>query len=486
MRNLKLLGISFALLVLFIAGCDSSPNDASGEVFIQGFVVNAVTSVPIPGAIVRIQPINSLLETDETGKFSTTIQVDSVMDLTVTATKEGFSTELAAITALGGREVEVPTFLLTQLQATGPISGKGSSILLMSESEQQIGIKESGSDEVAEVVFMVADSLGRPVNLDHKTKVLFTLGGQPGGGEYIFPTSADTDFNGEVKVNLASGTRAGVVQIVAETTVDGRVIKSLPVSVTIHGGLPDEPHFSIGPERFNFPGLRRYGLTNPISVIVGDKYGNPVRPGTAVYFTSDHSVIEGSIETNAQGRGVVNLISANPLPADGVALVTATTADENQNIVTGQTAVVLSGVPIVSVSPTFAALNQSYQLTVHDQNNNPLVGGTSIRVSVEGTRVKGVGNIDLQLDDTAFIGGLAYENILRGRGITEFSFSAVPNLSIEETGDPVVEAITIRVSGENGRLEIVLGAGAPFSRTEGAVMQMKDADTAVFTLEEKF
>ncbi len=488
MRNLQLLGITFALLVLILAGCDASGDDTSGEVSIQGFVVDEVTSEPLSNAIVRIQPINSLLETDEEGQYATTVQVDSVMDLTLTATKEGYSTEIALIVALGGRDVEVPTFVLTPLLDAGPISGKASSILLLSESDQQIGIKETGSDEVAEVVFQVADSLGRPINLGNKTEVIFTLGAQPGGGEYIFPERAETDYNGEVAVNLASGTRAGTVQIVAETTVDGRLIRSLPVSVAIHGGLPDQTHFSLGPERFNFPGLRRYGLTNPISVIVGDKYGNPVRTGTAVYFTTDHAVIEGSVETNTQGRGTVDLISANPLPADGVAVVTASTADEDQNIVSDQAAIVLSGVPFVSVTPTFAALNQTYQLTVRDQNNNPLVGGTTIQVNVQGTRVKGVGNVEVQLDDTAFIGGLAYENILRGPGITEFTFVAVPNLTLEETGEPRVEAIAIRVSGENGRIEIVLSADgtAPYARTEGTIMQMEGNDTAVFTLEEKF
>ncbi len=102
-------------------------------------------------------------------------------------------------------------------------------------------------------------------------------------------------------MNLSAGTTAGVVQVVAEATLDGRTIRSLPVSVAIHGGLPDQPHFSVGPEKFNFPGLTRYGLIDEVSVIVGDKYANPVRPGTAVYFTSSHGVIEGSVLTNGTG-----------------------------------------------------------------------------------------------------------------------------------------------------------------------------------------
>src|SRR5690606_25805278 len=170
------------------------------------------------------------------------------------------------------------------------------------------------------------------------------------------------------------------------------------------------------------PGLRRYGGENPISIIAGDKYGNPVRPGTAVYFTTDAGVIEGSVLTNDQGRGSVNLISANPLPNDGIALITATTADENEQEVSAQTAVVMSGVPIVTVSPTTAVLGQTYTLTVHDQNQNPLVQGTTISVRVEGTKVKAVGNTSVTLDDTAFLGGLTWDHVVRGPGITEFTF----------------------------------------------------------------
>jgi hypothetical protein len=303
---------------------------------------------------------------------------------------------------------------------------------------------------------------------------------RPDGGEFIYPESAQTNNNGEVKVNLSSGTRAGVVQVVAEADVEGGTIRSRPVSVAIHGGLPDQTHFSLGPERFNFPGLRRYGLQNGVAIVVGDRYGNPVKPGTAVYFTTDAGVVEGSALTDEQGRGSVQLISANPLPGDGIALITASTADDNEEVVTSQTAVVMSGVPVVTVAPTTAALGQTYSLSVTDQNGNPLAGGTNISVRVEGTKVKAVGNTSVQLDDTAFLGGLTYDDVVRGPGVTEFTFRAVEDLELDEDGNPSVETISILVSGPNGAIEIVLGgeAGVAPRIISGDEVHVEQLDTA--------
>ncbi len=143
-------------------------------------------------------------------------------------------------------------------------------MILLSQTHASIGVRESGSEELASMTFLLADSIGNPVILDQSADVRFRFGVQPGGGEFISPTSTPTDNNGEVTVYLSSGTRAGVVQIIAETTVDGRLIRSQPVAVTIHGGLPDQTHFTLGTQRRNFPGLNAFGLINPMSVILGD------------------------------------------------------------------------------------------------------------------------------------------------------------------------------------------------------------------------
>ncbi len=453
-----LIALSIGILGVLAAGCDlSDEDDTSGVVTLSGQVLDVGTNNPVPDAYVRVLPFDLLFEADAEGRYHFDVEVDSTMELRLVATRDGYSNASTDVLALAGRQINVPTLRIFKTGAEELESGQASNILLSDQSAQSIGVMESGSREVATITFQLTDSLGRPVILDNAANVDFSLGVQPGGGEFIYPTTAETDNNGKVTVNLSSGTRAGVVQIVAESTVDGKTIRSLPVSVAIHGGHPDQAHFSIGPANFNFPGLRRFGLENPVSIVVGDEFGNPVKPGTAVYFTTDGGIVEGSVLTNAQGQGSARLISANPLPHDGIARVTASTADKNQQMVMSQTAVVFSGFPVVEVEPTSAVLGQVYSLRVTDGNGNPLAGGTLISARVEGTKVKAVGNTNVRLDDTAFIGGLTYDHVARGPGITQFTFKAVEDREIDEDGEPTVESITILVSGPNGSLEIVLG-----------------------------
>jgi hypothetical protein len=294
------------------------------------------------------------------------------------------------------------------------------------------------------MVFEVQDSSGKPVDLAHSVEVSFRIGSGPGGGEFIYPPKARTDAKGRVTANIVSGTKAGVVQIVAESNVGSKTIRSLPVVIVIHGGLPDSAHFSIAPEKLNFPGYNVFGLRNKITAYVGDKYGNPVKPGTAVYFTTTGGIIEGSALTNEQGQGSVDLISAEPRPVHpvlgpGYAVITATTADENQRTIKAETIVLFSGIPQITVEPaTFDIPNlgsQVFNYTVSDQNGNPLAGGTTIRVTIDGKDIRALGDLDITIPDT------------RDRSWTRFSFAIQ-----DTTSDTVERPVLIRISasGPNG------------------------------------
>lgn len=471
-------------LALLWTGCDAFSNDedssSSGTVFLSGQILNGNTQNPVPNAIVRVLPFDLVFEADEEGRYDIDVEVDSTMDLGIRATANGYSESGFTVLGLAGREIEVPTISIVPFVDEERTSGAASNILLLEQSASSIGVKESGSKEVADITFQLADSSGNPVILDKKTLVNFSFGVHPGGGEFLNPPAAETDNNGVATVHLSSGTTAGVVQIIAETEVDGRTIRSHPVAVSIHGGLPDQSHFSLGPVVRNFPGLNQYGLTNTMTVIVGDKWSNPVRPGTSVSFSSSHGVIEGSTLTNSQGQGSVTLLSANPLPPDGVAHIRATSADDQNSLVESITPVVFSGITIAQISPSGGAqIGQTYTLTLTDQNNNPLVEGTSISVAVAGEAVDVVGATSVTLDDTQFIGGINYEHIRRGPGWTEFSFTIVTDIdpTVDPPPVPRVDALSIKISSPNGNLDIVLGAGGsePMVPTDGASkMRMSD------------
>ncbi len=509
-RYPPLLLLMLGLLGLFSISCDSA-DDESGTVTLMGQVLDAETNEPVANAFVRIlanaafdkDPDQDILvETDEEGRYSVDIKIDFTADLTLVASDDAYSTVNRTVLAIADRTIEVPSFRLRRTVAEEVESGTPSNILLVGATNLVIGVIESGSDEVTNITFQVADSAGQAVTLDDQALVRFTLGQQPGGGEFISPTEAPTDNDGLVTVNLSSGTKAGVVQVVAETTTkDGNVIRSKPVAVTIHGGLPDQRHFTVGPVRFNFPGLIAFGVKNQIGVVVGDKWSNPVRPGTAVYFNTTHGVIEGSLQTDVEGRGSIDLISGNPFPIPsnavepslGVALVEAETAgnisdnaenpdpeDDGQQRVSSFFPVLFSGFVNISFSPTDAILDETYTLTVTDPLGNPLSEGTNISVRAEGTKVKAVGNTNVELGDTGIflLDGEdpkvpnSYRAIT-GPGITQFTFRPVQDLRIDEDGSPTLEAITIRVSGPNGSLEVVLtppGAEVQ-TRTVGATVE---------------
>ena len=105
------------------------------------------------------------------------------------------------------------------------------------------------------------------------------------------------------------------------------------------------------------------------------------------------------------------------------------------------------------------------------RNQMHMSAGTTIKVSAEGTTVRAVGHTSTRLEDTAFIGGINYEHVVRGSGITEFTFRVIDNVDPLNPEVPVLEVITISVSGPNGSLEVVLGgSGAPYSRTDGVEM----------------
>ena len=353
-------------------------------------------------------------------------------------------------------------------------SGTVSRIVLAKQSGTVIRVRESGGPESVSVTFAAIDSIGRRLASDRAVEMRFLFGQHPGAGLAVNPTSIETNAFGEATAVVTSGTRSGVIQLIAEATaIDGRTVRSDPVRLTIHGGMPDQTHFTLGPTLRNIPGLVRANETTDIEVIVGDKYSNPVIPGTAVYFETTHGVIGGSTETDADGLGSVVLRSGNPLPTqNGFVVVTGETADETADRVVGQTPVLFSGATQITLRPEPSGSEPpgfgDYGLTVADPLGNPLAKGTSIRVAVEGTGTLVSGYTETTLDDTNL--GVRDENgdgriqnseveVARNQagtfeGITEFPFTVSEDP--ESTGTPEVTAITVSVTSPNGNLDVTL------------------------------
>lgn len=472
-KNKKIsLLLSIALIIfvmVFIESCkqgdevvssttSSSNNSGSGtgkKSVITGQVINNSTGIAIDSALVQIigSSIDISLLTDSKGKFSDTIETSSNTNLTIYVSKSGYTTDTTSIYITSGVDYAVSTIKLNAANSTGTqVSGNPVSIYLYSQSGTSIGVRGSGSVETATVTFVVVDSAGTPIDLDHSVTVNFSFGARPNGGEVMTPSVVQTNNAGLASVNITSGTKAGSIQIYGVFTSNGKTIYSMPVALSIFGGLPDYNHFSVAPTAVNFPGFNIYGLTDAISAYVGDKYGNPARPGTSVYFTTTGGIIGGSANTSSMGIGSVALLSAAPQPVDatygtGFATITATTADENKNTISTSTLVLFSGVAqIINVSPTTFNIpnggSQSFNYTVCDQNLNPLSGGTAINVTLNGPDVASQGDVQVSLPDT------------QSKSWTHFSFLVYDSNDTTNVEKPVT--IVISVAGPNGSAKTTL------------------------------
>ncbi len=457
MRHFKILlhslVIIIALLLLNYCGKSSTePETPSDEqVTISGKVIDFDDGEAVVNAAIKIivDSVQYGTTTNSEGKFSITFNLKKNVDIKVIASKENYRGDTATVFAIPGRTVEVPVMKIKKdsvlITTTFPAS-----IILVGQTNFQIGVRESGDNETTTLTFEVRDSSGRPLDISNSVTVRFMLGASPGGGEFLYPTTRKTNSAGQASVGLTSGTKAGIVQVIAEVTKDAKTIRSKPVNVAIHGGLPDFNHFSVAPDLLNIPGLVVYGFEDNITAYVGDKYSNPVKPNTVVYFNTTGGIIQGSAVSSGNNPVVnVKLITALPYPVHpalgpGFATVTASTADENNQTISKSTVVLFSGYPVnFSVSPTtFNIPNggfQNFTYVVADENNNPISSGNSISVTVEGN-VKARGDISVQMPDT------------QSRAWTVFNFSL-------EDSDPLINELSqvyvqIEVNGPNGKNKI--------------------------------
>ena len=446
------------LLLGFFIGCDSKKDDpttpglddSTDAVIVQGKVVSAETGDNLADAIIKISD-GSIVKgatTDAEGNFSAVFEMESDRDLIIIVFKAGYYQDTTQIFAIVNTTVNLPLFELSRDESSnaGGFSGIAASIYLYSQSATSVGVKESGSVESAQIVFEVMDSSGVVIGEDNAIEVSFRFGSTPGGGEYLYPSSIRTNALGRAAVSINTGTIAGVSEVIAEAVVDGKPIISKPILIAIHGGFPTQDIFYVASDKLNYPSLGIVGAQIGFTAYAGDKYNNPVRPGTAIYFTANYGIIGGSNLTSDAGTATVTLLT-EPWPTEdprgaGFFTVTARTVDENSNSISTSTTRLLSGGPIISVDPpTFNIDNgasQSFVYTIADVNGNPMSEGQSIRVSIDSEFYDVAGSTEVKFPDT------------QNQSWTSFSF-----LAFDTEPDSVsVETITIEIAttGPNGDL----------------------------------
>ncbi len=370
----------------------------------------------------------------------------------VTVTDKGGSGGAFSLTFTSSGESGTLTKTITGT-VTAPaaiVSGYASSIQLMSGSPSAttISVKGTGATETSTMSFVVKDSLGNPVSVTRAATIAFSIVGGPGGGETVSPPSAVTDANGDVAATINAGTKAGVVQVVATTTVNGKTITSSPVTVTIAGGLPNQNHLTVWTDKSNYPGLIGQGGTlGKVLVQVGDVYGNPVQPSAMYFSATGGGISPASITTDATGSGQVSILGGNPSPINGLDTITVATNGVGGASVSAKTVVVFSGSPVISSSefPTdtigtiAAGSSLSVRYKVEDANKNPLASGNTISLAVSGTAASYVtlsGNTSVTTADTKDT-------------LTTRQHIAVVN-NVPQGGTGGTFRLTITVTGPNG------------------------------------
>ncbi len=474
----------FVAMLAVIGGCifpscsnqDTGPSAGVGVV--SGFVKDASNRAPLAGVVLEGRAgtsVSASSTTDAQGRYELRFELDSAMTAKISIRNyTGYRDTLDILVTVKPNEAVLKDIDLTAksqvVGSGGGGSGLAQTIAFLGANPTQVSVYGVGGQETAVLGFEARDSLGLPIDAAHAVQMHFTLQGGPNGGEYVSPRVLTTNAVGRAFVAFNSGTRAGVVQVVASATVGTRTITSSPVRVVINAGFPDQAHFTIAAEKLNFPTLGVAGNRNRITVIVGDRYSNPVVQGTAVYFSSSAGVIQPAVFTNADGQGTVDLISGNPAPfgqyaaaqGDGYHYVVARTIGEGGASVKDSILILWSGRSQISnVNPSsFTIPNSGYQdftFTVSDYLGHPLAAGTSISVAATvppppdpNSQVNQV-QLAFGRNGTIVLGDV----ILPGAGSTQFGFrlsDGTPNPNVL----PSPVSVSITVEGPNGNAYVTI------------------------------
>jgi hypothetical protein len=460
--------------LLALSGCSNQDTGPStGVAVISGFVKDASNRNPLSGVIIEGKAGTTVVaqtSTNAQGSFELRFEIDSAMTAKIAIRNFTGYRDTADITV----PVRPSEAVLRDIDLNpksqvvgsgGTSSGLAQTIAFLGANPTQVSVYGVGGQETSVLGFEARDSLGLPIDAAHAISITFTLLGGPNGGEYVSPSTITTNAVGRTFIAFNSGIRSGVVQVLATASVNGRAITSAPVRVVINAGFADQAHFTIAPEKKNFPTLGIAGNRNAIAVIVGDKYSNPVVQNTAVYYRSSAGVVQASVFTDIDGLGKADLISGNPAPfsqyaaqgfGNGYHYVVARTIGQGGASVQDSVLILWSGgSTITNISPTTFNIpnmgGQDFTFKVADGLGHPLAANTTIRVAAS---VPPPPDPNTPVNQVQL--GFGREGVITlpdvlfpGPGTTDFSF----RLS-DGTSDPRIPAsavtVSISVEGPNG------------------------------------
>lgn len=508
------------LIAVVFTGLLSCANPASSTgsqyaVTLSGTVINKATT-PLDSVTIVVWIPFSRDTAKSNGTFSVSFEATdkTTVSDSITFSRPGFysltvpfsyssSTNIINLSAVVLKGLTSAQDSLT----TGRASQRAGQIVFIGSSADNLSILGAGGANACTLTFEVRDSLGVPVDTANQVNVNFRFINQPDLLTVLGVDSIRTNSSGQVSVQLTSGLKSGLASVQASAAVKDRTnpavydtITSPIVSIPIYGGYPDSAHFSIGSALFNVPGGVIINFQDKISVLVGDKYGNPVHPGTPVYFSTTGGIIEGQGATDNDGIASVTLYTGNAIPSNGFAIVTAqvatsqtagATASESSTpviangkkgsngvmflktsmpkplanhiaktkstkgtttgpILSDSMPILFSGRTVMGSSsnnfiiPVGSSAAVNY--TVSDLNGNPLMNGTTIQVTASGPASSAVnmsGDVTVNIPDT------------QDKKFTQFQVSLKDTRTTGlNTSLPLT--LTIAVTSQNGNNKLIL------------------------------
>ena len=217
--------------------------------------------------------------------------------------------------APSGSSTDLP-LTVTNVQQISWVSTKcgGASCTIM-------GIKGSGFNEVAQVTFKAVDAFNNPAP---GVNVVFSVTNPPGGTTVA--TMGTTDALGMVTTNVASGLQIGVFTVKAVVLAGS--VETFSPTIGIRGAKAANEGFQLQCSPVNVgayvsPAPPRI-VSIPCTVVLVDRYNNPVGTGTSVNFKTEAGSVPNAIATTPydstganpnEGRGNFVFSTAGTFPA---------------------------------------------------------------------------------------------------------------------------------------------------------------------------
>ncbi|MGC9042641.1 MAG: hypothetical protein ACP5KG_02155 [Myxococcota bacterium] len=240
-------------------------------------------------------------------------------NLCVTQTSGG----LASIEMVGGYSTGEATVSASLFQSNPELKSEVkinivqlADIKYLSISKSPLGVKDSGFNETAEVIFRVIDSSGRPLagqNVD------FTFTGAQSGTSAITlnPASSISAEDGLVKTIITTGTLAQTINIIARAQMGTQIVTASSDPIVIIGAKPNRKYVSFGCEYKNLGGFGSEKVSTNCVVSARDRYTNVVSLPVAVRFITEAGIITNVSNIGEDGNAYANLVTNNVrMPAD--------------------------------------------------------------------------------------------------------------------------------------------------------------------------